>query len=97
MYRPARADGFRVVSQLGGQAIVELVLHEGRNRIVRRMLAAVGHAVLRLVRTEIGPVRLAGQRPGTLRELTKDELARLYRLVDATAAGDGPAEERTAR
>ncbi len=80
---PARADAFRVVSRHGEQAIVELVLHEGRNRIVRRMLAAVGHPVSRLVRTAIGPVRLAGQRPGTLRELTRSELAQLYSAVEA--------------
>jgi 23S rRNA pseudouridine2605 synthase len=83
---PVRVDAFRVVQQEGGgadiKAIVEVVLHEGRNRIVRRMLDAVGHPVLRLVRTSIGPVRLGGQRPGTLRELTPDELGELFRLVD---------------
>ena len=79
---PARVDAFRVVSAQGGRAIVELVLHEGRNRIVRRLLDAVGHPVQRLVRTAIGPVRLGGQRPGTVRELTRTELAELYRLVD---------------
>jgi len=75
---PARADVFRVVQTQGDRAIVEITLHEGRNRIVRRMLAAVGHPVQRLVRTSIGPVRLGGQRVGTLRELTADELAELY-------------------
>jgi 23S rRNA pseudouridine2605 synthase len=86
---PVRVDAFRVVQQEGGgadiRAIVEVVLHEGRNRIVRRMLEAVGHPVQRLVRTSIGPVRLGGQRPGTLRELTRDELGELYRLVDKQA------------
>jgi len=38
--------------------------------------------VQRLVRTSIGPVRLGGQRPGTLRDLTRDELGELFRLVD---------------
>jgi 23S rRNA pseudouridine2605 synthase len=78
---PARADAFRVVQTQGDRAIVEITLHEGRNRIVRRMLAAVGHPVQRLVRTSIGPVRLGGQRVGTLRELTADELAELYASV----------------
>ena len=82
---PARVDAFRVVSAQGGRAIVELVLHEGRNRIVRRLLDAVGHPVQRLVRTAIGPVRLGGQRPGTVRELTRAELAELYRLVDKSS------------
>jgi len=79
---PAKADSFRLVQTSGQRAIVELVLHEGRNHIVRRMLAEVGHPVERLVRTAIGPVRLAGQRAGTLRELTREELAELYRLLD---------------
>jgi 23S rRNA pseudouridine2605 synthase len=83
---PVRVDAFRVVQQEGAgadiKAIVEVVLHEGRNRIVRRMLDAVGHPVQRLVRTSIGPVRLGGQRPGTLRELTRDELGELFRLVE---------------
>jgi 23S rRNA pseudouridine2605 synthase len=83
---PVRVDAFRVVQQEGSgndiRAIVEVVLHEGRNRIVRRMLDAVGHPVQRLVRTSIGPVRLGGQRPGTLRELTRDELGELFRLVE---------------
>lgn len=79
---PAKADAFRVVQSHGDRAIVELVLHEGRNRIVRRMLSAVGHPVERLVRTSVGVVRLGGQRVGTIRELTADELAGLYRELD---------------
>jgi 23S rRNA pseudouridine2605 synthase len=59
------------------------VLHEGRNHIVRRLLAAVGLPVQRLVRTSIGPVRLGAQRAGTLRELTREELSELHRLVDS--------------
>jgi 23S rRNA pseudouridine2605 synthase len=79
---PVRADGFRVVQTSGGRAIVEVVLHEGRKHIVRRLLDAVGHPVERLVRTAIGPVRLGGQRAGSIRELTRAELAELHRLVD---------------
>jgi len=67
------------------------VLHEGRKHIVRRMLAEVGHPVDRLVRTSIGPVHLGGQRPGTLRPLSRAELAGLHRLADAAP---GPAGER---
>ncbi len=84
---PVRVDRFRVVQSSGSRAIVEVVLHEGRNHIVRRVLAEVGHPVQRLVRTAIGPVRLGGQHPGTLRELTRDELAELHRLVDEMAGG----------
>jgi 23S rRNA pseudouridine2605 synthase len=79
-----QVDEFRVVQTQGSQAIVEVVLHEGRNHIVRRLLAEVGHPVQRLVRTAIGPVRLAGLRAGALRPLTRDELASLHKLVDKT-------------
>jgi 23S rRNA pseudouridine2605 synthase len=79
---PVRVDGFRVVQEQGGRAIVEVSLHEGRNHIVRRLLAAVGHPVQRLVRTSIGPVQLGGQRVATVRDLSRAELAELHRLVD---------------
>ncbi len=75
---PASADSFRVVSTHGDRAIVELTLHEGRNRIVRRMLDAVGHPVIDLVRTQVGPLQLAGVKPGRLRELTNTEVRALY-------------------
>jgi 23S rRNA pseudouridine2605 synthase len=81
---PVRVDSFRIVQTSGDRAIVEVVLHEGRKHIVRRLLDAVGHPVQRLVRTSIGPVRLGGLRAGALRELTRDELAELHRLVDKT-------------
>jgi 23S rRNA pseudouridine2605 synthase len=74
----AKADEFRLVDSLPGKAIVELVLHEGRNRIVRRMLAEVGHPVQRLVRTAFGEVRLGNQRPGTMRALNRSEVGALY-------------------
>ncbi|MDT4936273.1 MAG: rRNA synthase, partial [Pseudonocardiales bacterium] len=79
---PVQVDRFRIVQTQGARAIVEVVLHEGRNHIVRRLLAAVGHPVERLVRTAIGPVQLGGQRVGSLRELTRAELSELYRLID---------------
>jgi 23S rRNA pseudouridine2605 synthase len=61
----------------GAKSIVELVIHEGRNRIVRRLLEQLGHPVRRLTRTAIGPVQLAGLDSGALRELTLDELGEL--------------------
>ncbi len=64
-----------------GPSRVELTLHEGRNRQVRRMLEAVGHPVVRLRRSRyagLGPGRL---RPGDWRELTRDEVRRLRQLV----------------
>ena len=74
---PVRPDAFRVVDAAGGKSMVELSLHEGRNRIVRRLLAEVGHPVLRLSRTAIGPIRLGSLRPGDVRALTPEELGAL--------------------
>jgi 23S rRNA pseudouridine2605 synthase len=74
---PVQASAFRVVSTHSDRSIVELVIHEGRNRIVRRLLEAVGHPVRRLTRTGIGPVRLTGLKKGQVRELTRDELGTL--------------------
>ena len=74
---PVSVSSFKVVSSHADKAIVELVIHEGRNRIVRRLLDSVGHPVKRLTRTAIGPVRLTGLRRGELRELTRDELGTL--------------------
>ncbi len=71
---PVDVSAARVVSSHGERSIVELVIHEGRNRIVRRLLDEVGHPVRRLTRTAIGPVLLRGLAQGGLRELTLDEL-----------------------
>ena len=61
--------------------MVELVLHEGRKHVVRRLMAAVGHPVERLVRTRIGPIVLGDLRPGATRSLTSAEVGQLYREV----------------
>lgn len=76
---PARAS---VVSNGVDGTWLELVVHEGRNRQVRRMLASVGHEVLRLLRTAIGPVELGDLRAGSWRRLETGE-------VDALRRGDG--------
>jgi 23S rRNA pseudouridine2605 synthase len=79
---PASVDSFRVVDVAGGKSLVEVVLHEGRKHIVRRLLAEVGHPVRRLVRTAVGEVRLGDQRPGTLRVLNRNEVGSLFTAVD---------------
>jgi len=79
---PATVDAFRVVDAIGRTALVEVVLHEGRKHIVRRLFAEVGHPVSRLVRTAIGPVRLGDLKPGRTRRLTNAEVAALFRVVD---------------
>jgi len=69
-----------------GPGVVRIVIHEGRYRQVRRMCAAVGHPVVRLVRTRIGPISDSRLSPGTWRELSLDEVRAL------TAAAGGPGE-----
>jgi len=78
---PARCDSARIMQKTPDRSLVELVIHEGRNRIVRRMMAEVGFPVTDLVRTRIGPVHLGQQRPGVLRAITGPELRELYTAV----------------
>jgi len=74
---PVEVRRARVVSSTPDRGIVELVIHEGRNRIVRRLLDHVGHPVQRLTRTAVGPVRIGSLRTGAIRELTTDEVGSL--------------------
>nr|WP_156746074.1 pseudouridine synthase [Mycobacterium sp. 1423905.2] len=78
---PVAVDDFAVVDAIPGKTLVRVTLHEGRNRIVRRLLAAVGYPVEALVRTDIGPVTLGKQRPGSFRALGQDEIGQLYKAV----------------
>ena len=70
----ARLDAYRIIDQTPRAALVEVRLHEGRNRIVRRMFDAVDLPVERLVRTQLGPIRLGDLRPGRTRVLGRAEL-----------------------
>jgi 23S rRNA pseudouridine2605 synthase len=74
-------DEFRVVSRSGARVMLELVLHEGRKHVVRRLLDSVGYPVERLVRTDLGPIKLGDLRVGNTRRLTHDEVGALYRAV----------------
>jgi 23S rRNA pseudouridine2605 synthase len=74
-------DRFRVVERAGSRVLVQLTLHEGRKHVVRRLLAEVGHPVSRLVRTDVGPLRLGSLKPGTVRRLTTREVGDLYAAV----------------
>ncbi|KMO82314.1 ribosomal large subunit pseudouridine synthase B [Mycobacterium sp. BK558] len=78
---PVRADDFAVVDTVPGRSLVRVTLHEGRKRIVRRLLAEVGFPVQELVRTDIGEVTLGDQRPGSIRVLTQKEIGDLYKAV----------------
>jgi 23S rRNA pseudouridine2605 synthase len=78
---PAKVDEFRLVDAEGRRALVEVVLHEGRKHIVRRLFAEVGHPVTRLVRTAIGPISLGALKPGRTRRLSNAEVSALFRAV----------------
>ncbi|HEX4428131.1 MAG TPA: pseudouridine synthase [Frankiaceae bacterium] len=79
---PAKVDEVRVLDAAGQRVLLEVVIHEGRNRVVRRMMDAVGRPVSRLVRTQLGPVQLGSLKAGRVRHLTRHEVAALYKLVD---------------
>jgi 23S rRNA pseudouridine2605 synthase len=74
-------------ASLVSPSVLRLVIHEGRNRQVRRMCEAIGHPVQRLVRTRIGPLSDRRLAPGAWRPLTSDEVRALER-----AAGPGPGD-----
>ena len=88
---PARV---RVVQQHGDRAALELIVHEGRNRQVRRMCDAVGHPVRRLVRTRIGPLRDDRLAPGEWRVLEPSEVRGLYEA--GTSNAESPQSDATA-
>jgi pseudouridine synthase len=77
---PARVRQLRVMSaRSGDQAVIELILREGRNRQVRKMCDAIAHPVERLRRTRIGAVEDRRLKPGHVRDLNPDEVASLTR------------------
>jgi 23S rRNA pseudouridine2605 synthase len=78
---PVSVDSFRTIEEAGGRVLVEIVLHEGRKHIVRRLLAEVGHPVRRLIRTAIGPIRLGDLKSGRTRRLGRGEVAALFAAV----------------
>ncbi|MGG7509891.1 pseudouridine synthase [Plantibacter sp. YIM 135249] len=94
---PIAADKARLLGTEDGFSLVELTLHSGRNRIVRRMLDAVGHPVVDLVRRQFGPLHLGTLGSGQVRELTKAELGEILTIARKHApearAADGTATE----
>ncbi|MFA7324329.1 MAG: pseudouridine synthase [Candidatus Nanopelagicales bacterium] len=78
---PMQVDSVRIVQQAKDRCMLELVIHEGRNRIIRRLLDEVGHPVIDLVRTRIGPIHLGNLRAGQVIELTGADLHALYTAV----------------
>ncbi|GAA3610250.1 pseudouridine synthase [Agrococcus terreus] len=83
---PIRADAAKLVGRPSqGHSMVELTLHSGRNRIVRRMLDHVGHPVVELVRRSFGPLHLGTLRSGAMRELTTMERGAILTLARSDA------------
>ncbi len=85
--RRTRPAEVRVRSQTGSRTVLEMALREGRNRQIRRMLAACGRRVKRLVRTEFAGLRIDSLRPGQQRPLTQAEIAELRRAAGVSGQG----------
>lgn len=79
---PAQVDRLVVKDRSRDRSLVQLDIHMGRNRIVRRLLAAVGHPVVELTRTAFGPLKIGDLSSGAMRELTRDELGALFDSVE---------------
>lgn len=78
---PVEVDHAEIIDTLDGRSLVRVVVHEGRNHIVRRMMSELGFPVLDLVRTKLADVSLENQRVGSIRKLNSQEIAGLYEAV----------------
>lgn len=78
---PVKPDKVRLMERGKDRSMVEITLHSGKNRVVRRIFEAVGHPVRDLARTAIGPIRLGTMKPGEVRDLTREELGKLLDSV----------------
>lgn len=76
-----RVDDFKLVDSTPGHVLVEVTIHSGKNRIIRRMFEHVGYPVEKLVRVEMGPIRIGSQKQGTVRNLSKVEIGKLLASV----------------
>ncbi|WP_334122613.1 pseudouridine synthase [Glutamicibacter sp.] len=76
-----KVDDLKIIATTPKNVMVEVTLHSGRNRIVRRMFDAVGHPVQRLVRVAVGPIQLGDQKQGTIRSLGNQEVGHLMAMV----------------
>nr|WP_268750835.1 pseudouridine synthase [Curtobacterium sp. Leaf261] len=85
------ADKTRLIETSRGSSMVEVTLHSGRNRIVRRMFDAIGHPVEELVRRSFGPITLGTLGAGKMREMTTVELGQILTIArDHGASVPGP-------
>lgn len=79
--KPVNVTGIRVREGKDGRSVVDLVIREGRNRIVRKWFEALGCKVDRLARLQYGPIKLGELREGRWRELEEDEVAEIYKAI----------------
>lgn len=77
-----RVDEFKLVDSTPGHVLVEVTIHSGKNRIIRRLFEHVGYPVEKLVRVEMGPIHIGSQKQGTIRNLSKVEIGKLLASVD---------------
>lgn len=80
-----QADSARILDVSEQSSLIELTLHSGKNRVVRRMLEEIGFPVLELTRKTFGPLRLANLKPGQFRELSKLEVSLLLQAAESGA------------
>lgn len=71
------------IEERDGNALLEVTIHQGRNRQIRRMFEKIGHEVIRLKRTRVGPLSLGDLKPGQYRRLGEDEVIRLKKMAGA--------------
>jgi 23S rRNA pseudouridine2605 synthase len=86
---PAQPARLRVVAARRDASSVDVTIHEGRNRQVRRMFEELGHPVVGLTRLHFGPIGLGTLAPGDIREATKREVAALRVIADVAKAEGG--------
>lgn len=72
----------KLLGSIQGESLLEITIHEGKNRQIRRMMAAIGHEVITLQRIQIGSIRDPSLKPGQYRELTALEVYELYSQTD---------------
>lgn len=80
----AKASSAKLIASTAGDCLVEITIHEGRNRIVRRMIEFLGLELLQLVRTQFGPIKLGEMKPGKSRILSDVEVRSLYEVIETS-------------
>jgi pseudouridine synthase len=82
---PMKADKANLIDGNALESLVEIVIHSGKNRVVRRLFEAIGHPVTELVRRQFGPIQLGPLKPGQTRLLSKVEVGALLKAAQNSA------------